>query len=366
MKVNVLQDVLTEALTYVTKGIATNASLPILSGVCLQAHNATLELQTSDVDSSIKFQIPCEVVEEGGCVVPATMLFNMIKNCAEGTVLLQTEETQLSVTCEHLQYVLPSLPLADFPEFPTIESTQSVELPSQLFSEMINKVHSVSSTDASHPILNGVYIKIENNTLCLVATDSFRLAICETHIDTNNLQQPFELVVNSKNLHAALSLINKEGNVLLGMSQAQVSFIFGHAQYVCKKIEGHFPNYEQLLPREHNTSAKVQKTELIESLKRVSVVSQNTPSVTLAVDTSTNTLHLTNKNSGNESAKDQISVQADGDNISIGLNNRYVQDCLSNIGNEEVTIEFTKSVQPAVFKASGELSYLYLLMPMRI
>lgn len=367
MKATVLQDAFLGALDYVTKGIDNNAALPIFSGVLLKATDGVLELQTSNMDASIKYQISCEIEEPGGCVVPATMLFTMVKNCPNGSVFLESSAHDLNLKSQTLEYSLPALPKEDFPEFPVFNPETSLELPAHVLYEMVSKVYNVASVDTSHPILTGVLLRLEDNTLRLVATDSFRLAVAETHIDAEKTSDPFEIVLYSKNLHAALSLGTKEDNVLVSAGKAQVSFTFGKATYVSKRLEGNFPNYKQLLPEKCTTKLLLHKEAFIEALKRVSIVANSSPIVKFNVDMEGKFIKLITKNSGNESAQEQFDISGEGESLLIGLNHRYILDCLHAANDvEELSLELAGEAQPAVFKAPAAISYLYLLMPMRL
>ena len=211
MKFTVSQSALSEALAVVMKGIAAASTLPILSGVLVEAADGVLEFQTSNYTISIRHRIAARVDEEGQMVIPCKMLSNICKTLPDAPVSFELVERQVSIACEKSSFRLNTLDVGDFPEFPAFALERSVELPANILTEMVARVWRVTSTDKNRPVLNGVFMTVENNTVRLVATDSYRLAVCDTQVETSSLEGSFELNVPAEAFNDALSITGGQG-----------------------------------------------------------------------------------------------------------------------------------------------------------
>ena len=196
------------------KGIAPSSTLPILSGVLVRAADGVLEFQTSNYTISIRHRIAARVDEEGQVVIPCKMLSNICKTLPDAPVSFELSERQVTITCERSTFRLNTLDAGDFPEFPTFALERSVELPANILTEMVGRVWRVTSTDKNRPVLNGVYMTVENNTIRLVATDSYRLAVCDTQVETSTLEGSFELNVPAEAFNDALAITGGQGSIL--------------------------------------------------------------------------------------------------------------------------------------------------------
>ncbi|WP_368153541.1 DNA polymerase III subunit beta, partial [Collinsella aerofaciens] len=248
MKFTVSQSSLTQAIGVVMKGVASASTLPILSGVLVKAQDGILEFQTSNYTISIRHRIAAHVEEEGEMVIPCKMLSNITKTLPDAPVTFELSERQVLIGCEKSSFRLNTLDANDFPEFPAYAIESAVELPTDILSEMVGRVWRVTSTDKARPILGGVHMKVENNTVRLVATDSFRLAVCDTQVETSTLEGSFELNVPADAFNDALSIMASQATIMIGATDTQVVFEAGNTTYVSRRIEGVYPNYKQLIP----------------------------------------------------------------------------------------------------------------------
>ena len=182
MKFSINQSELQDALAVVLKGIATRSTLPILSGIYLDAHNDNLTLQATDLELSIQFTIPALVEEGGRSVFPGKLFFDIVKNLPDAAVHVETGEDSAVITCDASSFSIKTLDAEDFPGFPHVDTQQAISIPFSQFSSMVKRVARVVSKDESRAILTGVLITFEGETLKMVATDSYRLAITEAQL----------------------------------------------------------------------------------------------------------------------------------------------------------------------------------------
>lgn len=367
MRFTVSQTSLSKALSLVSKGISTHSTIPVLGGILIKAANGTLELQTTDLDTSIRHKIAANVEEEGETVIPGRVISNIVKNLPDSAVSLEGGDGTISVMCDRSSFHLNTLNASEFPKFPEIAMERSVELPYATLSEMVDKVYKVTSRDTSRPILSGILLNVEQNLIRLVATDSYRLAVCDTNVDTPSLTDPFELIIPGYAFHDALSLIDNAESVIIGKTSNQVIFVSGNTTYISRNIEGSFPNYRQLLPSNCLTSVKMKVSDLTGALRRVSSLSTDNSSIRLDIDAAAGQAVLSSTSRDQGDAKESISVEIEGQDNFFCMNYRYVGDCVSALNaDSEITLELQENMRPGIFKSYSKINYLYLLMPVRM
>jgi DNA polymerase-3 subunit beta len=367
MKFTVSQSALARALAVVSKGIGAQSTMPILTGIYLEARAGSIELQTTNLNISIRHAIPANVEDEGTTVVSGKILSNVVKNLPDSAVTFEEDGSVMQISCENSRFRLNTLQARDFPEFPAYDLDRSVELPSELLSSMVDKVYKVTSKDTSRPILAGVLLTVEENTIRLVATDSYRLAVCDTNTETSDLSEPFEVIVPGGTFHDVLTLPSMTERLSIGTTASQIVFVFGSTTYVSRRIEGNFPNFRQLLPASCNTTVRLDASQLAQALRRVSVIALSNPSVRFDVDADGSLLTLSASSPDQDESTEQIPVEVEGNTMSIALNYHYVLDCVAAAAQDkELALELLSFMQPVIFKSYANISYLYLLMPVRM
>ena len=367
MRFTVSQASLTKALSVVSKGMASNSTLPILSGVRVIASEGTLELQTTNLTISIRHRVAANVEEPGETVISGKILSSIVKTLADAAVTFDGDERSVTITCEKSVFKLNVLDPSDFPEFPEFVLERSVELPSDLLSQMVDKVYRVTSKDNSRPILSGVLMTVENNVIRLVATDSYRLAVCDTNVATDGVDDGFQMIIPGQVFHDVLTIPSDTDSILIGSTESQVVFVFGNTTYVSRRIEGNYPNYKQLLPDGYGTSIRMSAADFSAALKRVSVIALSNPSVRFDVDAEGQSLRMSSNSADQGEASETLPVEVEGSSMAIALNYHFVFDCMNAAGGErDVTLELQDSMRPAVFKSYSKINYLYLLMPVRM
>jgi DNA polymerase-3 subunit beta len=279
---------------------------------------------------------------------------------APGTSVLQ-------ISCNKSRYRLNTLDASDFPEFPTYALDQSIELPAALLSDMVDRVYKVVSKDTSRPILQGVMMSVEENTIRLVATDSYRLAVCDSNVETSSTEEAFVTIVPGATFHDVLASPAMTEQLLVGTAESQVVFVFGNTTYISRKIDGQFPNYKQLLPDTCATTVEIDLPQFSAALKRVSVIALSNPSVRFDIDAEGKVMRLSASSPDQGESTESIPVEVTGDSMSIALNYHYVFDCVNAAsGEDKISLELQSTMQPGIFKSYDKVNYLYLLMPVRM
>ncbi len=365
MKFSINQSELQNALTVASKGIATRSTLPILSGICLDAEGDSITFQSTDLELSIQYTTAALVEAEGKVVVPGKLFSDIVKNLPDAAVHVESVDDTVFITCGSSSFSIKTLDAEDFPGFPEVDIDQEIEIPFSQFVSMVKRVSRVVSRDESRAILTGVLITLEESLLKMVATDSYRLAITEAELETSQTQN-FQAVISGSFLNEIASLSSTNYPITLALAENQIVITYHNTVFINRRIEGTFPNYRQLLPETYTTRIGVDVESLAAGVKRTSLLGQSSSPVKLDINNDSNTLLLSAIAQDVGSAQETIDCAVEGEDVEIAFNYSYVLDGLAAIETEKVFLEVQSSLKPGIFKADEEENFLYLVMPVRI
>lgn len=364
MKFTISKSELANALNVVLKGISTHSSLPVLSGIYVQASKDKLKLQTTDLQMSIQYEVGALIEEEGQSVLPGKLFSEIVKNLTDAAVFVETTDDGAVITCDSSSFSIKTLDAEDFPGFPHVDIQQEVSIPFSQFASMVKKVARVVSKDDSRLILTGVLVTVEGSLLKMVATDSYRLAIAEADIP-NITGQDFEAVISGNFLQEVASLNKSDEPLKLALAENQLVVTYQDTIFVNRRIEGSFPNYKQLLPDSYDTKVKMNVDHLVSGVKRTSLLSQSSSNVKFSLTPSTETVQLSAVSQDIGQAQEVISCEGEGEDIEIAFNYSYVLDGLQSVETEDVFLEVNDPLKPGIFKSDTQERFLYLVMPVR-
>ena len=365
MKFSINQSELQNALSVVMKGISTRSTLPILSGVFVQARNDSITLQTTDLELSIQFSVDALIEEPGETVVPGKLFAEIIKNLPDAAVHIEGNEDAIIITCDAASFSLRTLNPQDFPGFPKVDTQQSITIPFQQFSSMVKRVARVVSKDESRAILTGVLIVLEDNNLKMVATDSYRLAITESKVP-DEMSGEFNAVIAGSFLTDIAGMSKGSDSISLALAENQIVVTYGNTVFVNRRIEGNFPNYKQLLPDMHTTRVALDVGHLVAAVKRASLLSNTAMPVKFDVNIDSQTVQLSSTAQDVGSTQETLMCDAVGEDVEIAFNYAYLLDGLNAVATEKVFLKAQTSMKPGIFKADESENFLYLVMPVRI
>lgn len=364
MKFSINKTELQNAISVVLKGVSTRSTLPVLSGILLEAASDRLTLQATDLEVSIQYSAAALVEEEGRAVVPGKLFSEIVKNLPDAAVHVRAEDEQAFVTCDTSSFSIKALNPDDFPGFPSVDTHQRIEIPFAQFSSMVKRVSRVVSKDESRPILTGVLITLESGLLRMVATDSYRLAVTETSLDS--AADDFQAVISGSFLSEIASLPKTDSPVSLALAENQIVVTCRDTVFINRRIEGNFPNYKQLLPDSCATRATVPVDHLVASVKRASILGSSSSPVKLDLNVASQTMQISAASQDVGSAQETLTCEIEGEDVEIAFNYAYVLEGLSAVTTDEVHLEVNSSLKPGIFRAVQPENYLYLVMPVRI
>jgi len=365
MNISLARGELVEALSVVSRGLTSRTTLPILSGIHISAAGDAITLQATDLEVSIKTSVKARVDTPGQTVLPGRLLTDIARSLPEAAVTIDASSPgTASVTCGQSSFSLRTLSPEDFPKFPEVVADERVSLPADVFAHTVHQVARAVSRDETRPILTGVLMTVENSSLRMVATDSYRL--CVRDLIVENVMGSLEGVVPGRALDDAAKLATSAETVEVGVSANQVVFTFGETTFISRRIEGSFPNYRQLIPKEPGTRVVVCKDELFAAAKRVSLMVQHSAPLRLSVKTADHTLTLSASTQDVGEATEDVEITPQGEDVEIAFNHAYLLDGVSIAEAETLVLEITSPLKPGVLKHIDDESFIYLLMPVRL
>jgi len=376
MKFSIAQTEFLDALQVVSSAVPNRTTLPVLSNILLEASEDRIELRATDLDLAISTTARASVKDAGTLTVPAKKLFELVRKLPKEELKIESKDLTLNVGSKSGRYKFLCIRPEEFPALPKVEADAELTLEPDLLERLIRKTIYSVSTDETRPALNGALFQVREGELRVVATDGHRLskATCKP---TGGIATPpkGDVIVPLKALNQVLRLLGQaSGPVRVGISKNHARFVLGDTTLTTKLIEGPFPNYEQVLPKQNNKHLRVKREDLAQALERVSVFSDNlTRQVKLSLRPNRLTLVVQTPDQGD--ATEELEAQYGSDDLDIGYNAAYLLDILRTIDSEEVDVRLNTPVTaglvapvpvPTDKGASEKEDLLCLVMPLRL
>jgi len=364
MKLSVARSELLDALSVVGKGMSARSTLPILSGVLVTVAGATMTLESTDLEVSIRKTAAALVEQEGQVVVPGKLLTEIVRNLPEAAVTIETEGEIAHIRCQQSSFTIKTLNASDFPKFPQVSVDKTIVLPISVMNAAVKRVSRSVSRDETRASLTGVLVVVEGPSLRMVSTDSYRLAVSEVILEKSP-SEDLEVVVPGKALDEVSRLAGDTSEVSLGLSENQIVFSFGSTTFITRRIEGNFPNYKQIIPKESTTFIEIPTDEFISAVKRVSLMALHNSPIKLSVNVADQTLSLAAATQDVGDASEDVMIKTEGNDVGIAFNHSFLMDGLNSAGTETVRIEIKDHEKPGLIRSVGDEGFLYVLMPVR-
>ncbi|MGZ4307957.1 MAG: DNA polymerase III subunit beta [Gaiellaceae bacterium] len=363
LKLTCSRDELLRGLGIVSRGVSTRTTVQILSGILLHAAEGKLELAATDMEVSLRTAVEAKVEAEGSVVVPGRLLLELARLLPESEVTVEHkhEEAAVEVRCGTASYRLHTYNAEDFPRLPETQGVELHEVDRETLLETVGRVSRSASRDESRPVLTGVLMRFEPGKLVMAATDSYRLSVKETTLGGSVPE--LEAIVPARAL-GELSRIAAEGEKLsLGVHENQVVFGTGDAWLTSRRIDGQFPNYKQLVPETFEHEVALPREELLDVVRRVSVMAQRNSPLRLRFAEGELTVSAQTQDVGE--AHESLPVSFGADALEIGFNAEFLRDGVESVAGEQVRLKLISPLRPAVLQGEGD-DFLYLIMPIRL
>ncbi len=357
------RDELTRALGIVSRGVSTRTSVQILAGILIETgDDGKLQLAATDMELSLRTSLEAKVESDGPVVVPGRLLLELARLLPEQEVALEhkPEEAAVEIRCGSASYRLHTYNPEDFPRLPDTQ-VDLHEVDRATLLETVARVSRSASRDESRPVLTGVLVRFEAGKLVMAATDSYRLSVKETAFEGSVPE--LEAIVPARAL-TELARIAPEGeSVSLGVHENQVVFGTGTAWLTTRRIDGQFPNYKQLVPEAFEHEVPLPREELLDVVRRVSVMAQRNSPLRLRFADGELTVSSQTQDVGE--ARESLPAQFSAEPLEIGFNAEFLRDGVESVVGEQVRLKLISPLRPAVLQGEGD-DFLYLIMPIRL
>jgi DNA polymerase-3 subunit beta len=363
MKFSISKEALLEGLQKVQHVVSTRTTLPILSNVLLVAKNGRLTFTTTDLDVGITGSVEAKIDKEGATTLPAKRLVNIVRE-------LPASEVEISVDAKNVASIqsgpsffkIIGIGQDDFPPLPDFEGAKEFRMPQPLLRDGLKKTSYAISTDETRYVLNGIYTSFREGKLTLVATDGRRLAMVENDLDFPASHET-DVIVPTKAVQELQRLLGDTGEVLIRLSDSQISFSIGDHLLISKLIEGNYPNYRQVIPGDSTERVELPRESVFDTVRRVSLLSSD-KSNSVKLVFGANSVEVTANSPDVGEARETMEVQYSGKPMQIAFNPEFLMAPLRNLESETVYLDLIDEMSPGVIRIDG--SFLYVIMPMRV
>ncbi|MGH7476727.1 MAG: DNA polymerase III subunit beta [Longimicrobiales bacterium] len=368
MKVIITRENLQQGLAAVAATIPARTTLPVLSNILLDVDGDGVQMSGTDLDMAVSLRVPAEVEDAGSLTVPAKKLQELARELPEQPVRLSSKNDRLELECGRAKFRLNGMPRDEFPTFPSVDFGESWRIRGDVLQSLIRQTSFAVSTEESRPILNGVLWQLGDRDMRMVATNGHRLAMMSVPVSTPGAPRT-DLIVPPKALHQIERLFGAEAEIEVARSENHLGFRHDGTQIFTRLIEGPYPNYEQVIPRDNDRIAIAEKGGLTQALRRMAVVaSEQTHRVKLSFNSGVLRLSVETPDLGE--AHEELELAYTGDPLDIGFNAAYLLEVLKYVPTDEVKIAFKAPERAATLEphADGDEApdYLCLVMPLRL
>ncbi len=370
MRFTIAREKLQEGLAAVAAAIPGKTTLPVLANILVETTERGIRLSGTDLDISVSTEVAADVEAQGAITIPAKKLLELARELPPYPVKIAAAgEGKVTLECGRAKFKLLGLPRDEFPAFPAIRFQESWKLKAEDLHKLIQHVSYAVSTEESRPILNGVLWELRADRMRMVATNGHRLAKLEIPL-AGGAGQSADLIVLPKALDQVRKLFAAADELEVARGDNHLGFrnISGDKQIFTRLIEGPYPNYEQVIPKENDKSAVAEKEALMAALRRMgTVASDQTHRIRLSFNAGILRFQVNTPDLGD--GQDEIPVRYDGDPLDIGFNGAYLLEILKNIPTPEVKLSFRAPERAATIEPESwndAASYLTILMPLRL
>jgi len=382
MKITVLQENLKHGLSLVSRAASLlRVTLPVLSNILVVTENGRLRLAATDLEMSITCWIDAKIEREGAATVPARTFFDLVNTLTPDAISLDYDEASstMKLSCGKSKTKLKCISAEEFPPVsgrrptfgvrasgnPTFES-EGIQIKAERLLEMIRQTAFSASKDIARPVLTGVLVTIAEEDIILASAAGFRLSEYKARLSAP-VSEPISALVPAKSLNELAHILkNKDEIVTISFSNGRVVFQSSNVELATQLIEGEFPDYRQIIPKDHTTRMVVPTDALRKACKQAGIFARN-DSLVATLDITADTVEVSGQADELGSNRTQVEVVTEGPGMRIAFNTHYLQDALDVIRTPNVALEVSDPVEPGTIRPVGdERGFLHLLMPMNM
>jgi DNA polymerase III subunit beta len=362
LRVTCARDDLAAALAVVARGLSSRSAVQVLTGIHLQAEEGRLTLAATDMEVSLRASVTGEIAGDGAVVVPGRLVADLVRLLPDESVSLAYDEGDgvLEVTSGSYASKVNVFSAEDFPRLPSLDVPLHTVDASALLGT-IDKVARAASRDESRPVLTGILVRFEGDKLTMAATDSYRLSVKETALGESGPE--LDAIIPARALQELTRLAAGAETVSLGVHENHVLFGVGEVWLTSRRIDGQFPNYDQLLPESFEAEITTARAPLLEVVRRASIMAQRNAPLRLRFAEGELSVSAQTQDVGE--ARESLEIEFDGEPIEIGFNPEFLRDGLEAVSGDNIQLRLINPLRPGLIAAPDE-SFWYLIMPIRL
>jgi DNA polymerase III subunit beta len=363
LKITCSRDELNRQLAIVSRAASARTTVQVLAGVLLRSEDGKLELSATDMEISLRTPLEAEVASEGAVVVPGKLLAELARLLPGEEVSIEHRQGEgvIEIVSGAAVYRIHTYNAEDFPRLPDPAGTTMVAIDAEAVLETATKVSRAASRDESRPVLTGILVRFEGENLVIAATDSYRLAVKETSMSGSGPE--LDAIVPARALMELSRVAQGASDLQLGLQENQVLFASDGILLTTRRIEGQFPNYHQLLPESFESEVTLPRDELLEVVRRVSVMAQRNAPLRLRFAEGELTVSAQTQDVGE--AHETMPAAFSGEALDIGFNPEFLRDGIESVDGDELRLKLISPLRPAVLQGTGD-DFSYLIMPIRL
>ena len=350
----------------ILQGVAAGRNtLPILSNVLVRAANDRIEIAATDLEVAIRIVVPGTIFEEGAITVSARKLGEVVRELPpEEIKFTTTENYRVELACGAGVYKIIGLSDDEFPEIESIRG-DFFTVEAEVLRSMIDKTEFSASTEETRYFLNGLYLHLTPEKSEVVATDGRRLAVASSEALIPAPEEPIGVIVPLKSVREIMRAFEASTEVKISLLDNQIIFADDESTLTSRLIDGEYPKYEQIIPKNHEDRITVNAETLLSATRRVALLA-NPKTFSIRFNIQADQIEVSAKAPDLGEAYETVAINSGNGSLEVAFDARFFIDALSHIGTEEVVIEFKDSLSAAVLKPVGEDNHLCLIMPMRL
>lgn len=374
MKFRINKDHFSNGLQQVLNVVGSRSTMPILSNVFIEAKDDHIALTTTNLDLGIKCQIKADVSEPGNTTLPVRKLAIIVRELPKSEVLVEVgENNKAQIASGGSNFKIMGIAAAEFPPLPTFENRNVFELLQHDIVNMLKSVSYAQSSNDNRYILNGVYFKFTEDKLTLVATDGRRLALTGVDLTVSD-DNAGSLILPAKTVLELERLIGKGEKVKIAFDDRQAAFeinldesgdsgLVDHIYLVSKVVEGSYPDYQQVIPKETEHRVKVERELMLDCVNRAALVTSD-KSNSVKLKMSKNLLEISASSAEYGESHESMAIAYDGSDVEVSFNPHFLMEPLKALTKDEVFFEFKDHLSPGIFKTLD--NFLCVIMPLRL
>jgi DNA polymerase-3 subunit beta len=366
MKFNITHKDLVNGMGVVSRLASGKMPLPILNNILIQGEDNSLIFSVTDLELGIEVKLPAQVAEPSKFTVPARLLNEFVQSTHEKSFEGKVDNAALFLKTDHSQVTIKGLDASEFPGLPFVDQPATFHLNPKEAKEAIDGVLFATAVDETRPALAGVYWVTSEQILIMAATDSYRLA--ERRIKAaSKITSPCSAIVPKKTLLELSRMLTDEvGDISVFVGDNQIQFAFGSVRLVSRLIEGTYPNYQAIIPKDHQTRITANHSDLVSGLKTVGLFARDSGNTIKLIVVPGKGMTLQSLADQRGEAINQVTAIVEGEEATIVFNVKYLLDALSVIHAENVFLELNGAVKPVIMRPTNTKEYFSLVMPLKI